>query len=449
VKCSVVALLIAMVAALPSCRTRPANGSIPIDHVVVIVQENRSFDNLFMGFPGADSADSGLIHDGRRVRLVPISFTVGWDLNHSFHDFLRAYDGGKMDRFDIERVGPWRGPAGRKHVLPHPQYAYVPRDEVQAYWEMARQYVLADRMFQSNLDQSFAAHLYLIAGQAGNSIDVPTGRPWGCDAMEEAWVMTITDTRAKGPLVYPCFTFHTLADELDAKALTWRYYAPAVSPEGAWRKALRLHGTHRGPGDPDFGQLWSAFDAIAPVRYGYEWATNVVSPETRVLSDVTHGYLANVTWVVPDMKNSDHSSSGSATGPDWVASIVNAIGRSPFWHDTAIFIVWDDSGGWYDHVPPPQLDYDGLGDRVPLIVISPYARSGVVSHTQYEFGSILKFAEERFGLAPLAASDRRANDLTDCFDFSRPPRSFRPIAARAPAAWFEREKPSLLPPDDD
>jgi phospholipase C len=195
--------------------------------------------------------------------------------------------------------------------------------------------------------------------------------------------------------------------------------------------------------------MWSAFDAIAPVRYGYEWATNVVSPETRVLSDINNGYLANMTWVVPDMKNSDHSSSLSASGPDWVASIVNAIGRSKFWKSTAIVVVWDDSGGWYDHVPPPQLDYDGLGNRVPMIVISPYARRGYVSHTQYEFGSILKLAEERFGLPPLAASDRRANGLLDCFDFARPPRPFTPIGVHITTAQFENETPSLRPPDDD
>jgi len=427
----------------------PHAGSIPIDHLVIIIQENRSFDNVFHDFPGADSADTGLIHTGARVKLIPVPFTVQWDVGHSFADFLRAYDNGKMDQYDLEHIGPWPGVVGKKVITPHPEYASLPREEVQPYWEMARRYVLADRAFQSNLDQSFAAHLYLIAGQAGRSADIPTGRPWGCDAMAETWVLTMDDHRKKGPLVYPCFTFPTLADELDAHGLTWRYYAPHVSPDTRWRQVLRMHGMRRIPGDPDFGQMWSAFDAIAPVRYGSEWATNVVSPETRVLSDVRNGALANVTWVVPDMKNSDHSSSQSASGPDWVASIVNAIGRSPFWYRTAIVVVWDDSGGWYDHVPPPQLDYDGLGNRVPMIVISPYAKRGYVSHTQYEFGSILKFAEERFGLRALAASDSRANDLMDCFDFSAPARAFAPIPTRVNTAQFERERPSGLAPDDD
>jgi phospholipase C len=265
-------------------------------------------------------------------------------------------------------------------------------------------------------------------------------------------VLTITDQRKKGPVVYPCFTIRTLADELDAHALTWRYYAPRVTPAAVWRKVLarkmRFSAIDSNKG-PDFGQLWSAFDAIAPVRYGYEWASNVVSPETRVLSDVNRGELANVTWVIPDMKNSDHATSKSATGPAWVASVVNAIGASKYWNDTAIFIVWDDSGGWYDHVPPPQLDYDGLGGRVPLIVVSPYARKGYVSHTVYEFGSLLKFAEETFGLAPLAASDRRANSLIDCFDFTQPPRAFTPVPARLPALHFEHERPSNVAPDND
>jgi phospholipase C len=126
--------------------------------------------------------------------------------------------------------------------------------------------------------------------------------------------------------------------------------------------------------------------------------------------------------------DSDHSSCTSTHGPDWVASIVNAVGSSPFWDSTAIFVMWDEWGGWYDHVVPPYADYDGLGFRVPLLVISPYAKRGYVSHVQYEHGSILRFVEDRFGLARLAASNGRANSpAQDCFDFGRRPRAFKPF----------------------
>jgi phospholipase C len=174
-----------------------------------------------------------------------------------------------------------------------------------------------------------------------------------------------------------------------------------------------------------------------------------VSPETRFLSDVAAGQLAAVTWVVPDLANSDHAGSGSATGPDWVASIVNAVGNSPFWSSSAIFIMWDDWGGWYDHVPPPQVDRYGLGIRVPLLIVSPYARKGYVSHTQYESGSLLKFAENTFSLAPLAASDARAASVDDAFEFDQPARPFKPLATQRRAADFIHEPPTMRVPDEE
>ncbi len=423
-----------------------------IQHVVIIVQENRSFDNLFHGYPGADTVDNGLIHTGRRIPLVPISLRAEYDLSHGYRDFIRDYDRGKMDGFDLER---WDSPKNRRAAVvrtQYPQYAFVPRSEVGPYWELADDYVLNDRTFQSNLDQSFAAHLYLIAGQAGGTVNVPSGRPWGCDAGPGTLVATLTTDRRRGPSVFPCFSFRTLGDELDERKLSWKYYAPAIDSRVTWTRFLRSRlrpQEHKTVKTPEFGQLWSSYDAIAQVRYGIDWSTKIESPETSVLRDVAQGNLAAVTWVVPDMKNSDHSTSLSDTGPDWVASVVNVIGRSKFWNNTAIFIVWDDSGGWYDHVPPPQLDYDGLGDRVPLLVVSPYARRGYISHTLLEFGSILKFIEEVFRLPALATSDARANSPTDAFDFTQQPRRFELIHTNRTALYFAQQPHSLVPPDDD
>jgi phospholipase C len=231
--------------------------------------------------------------------------------------------------------------------------------------------------------------------------------------------------------IFPCLSYPTLANELDAAGVSWRYYAPQVF------------------GGDAGGLVWSAFDAIKPVRYGPDWVAHVVSPETKFLSDVAAGQLAGVTWIVPDLANSDHAGSGSASGPEWVASIVNAVGQSPFWKSSAILIVWDDWGGWYDHVPPPQLDRFGLGVRVPFLIVSPFAKRGVVSHTQYESGSILKFAESAFGLAPLAASDKRATPLDDAFTFGGTPRAFVPLATRRTATDFVREAPSMKVPDSE
>ena len=386
------------------------------------------------------------------MRLRPVSFLANYDLSNGFRDFTRSYDHGKMDGYDLRRIGAGPGARGKRLHVPYGQYGYLPRSEVAPYFAMADQYVVADRMFQSNIDQSFAAHLFLIAGQAGHTVNVPTGRPWGCDGGPNNYVRVMQKDRTVGGTVVPCFTFPTLADELEKAGLSWRYYAPRTDQPAVWRRFLRK----REPGypteqrhQPDFGQLWSAFNAIAPIRYGPEWDDDVISPETTVLHDAATGNLPSVAWVVPDWKNSDHSLSHSTTGPDWVASAVNAIGKGPNWKDTLIAIVWDDSGGWYDHVPPPQLDQDGLGVRVPLIVISPYAKRRYVSHTQYEFGSLLKVAERVFELAPLAASDRRANSIEDCLDLTQAPRAFTPIVTQRSTAYFSSQLPSQRAPDDD
>ena len=150
--------------------------------------------------------------------------------------------------------------------------------------------------------------------------------------------------------------------------------------------------------------------------------------------------------------------SGYNRGPSWVTSVVNAIGESSYWESTAIFVLWDDWGGWYDDAAPPQRDFRGLGIRVPCIIISPYARrgsgagGGYVAHTQYEYGSILKFVEETFGLPPIGPpsrgfTDTRAASMLDDFDFTQPPRSFSPIGARYSESTFLHERPSYVPPE--
>jgi phospholipase C len=400
---------------------KAVSSSAKIQHVVIIIQENRSFDDLFQAYPGADTVSSGLVSTGQAVPLVPVSLKSRYDIIHRLGEYLNSYDNGKMDGFDLQ-------PIHGKTTLQYPQYGYVPASETALYFQMAQQYVLGDRMFASNLDASFVAHQYLIAGQANRAVNLPVGS-WGCDGGPADTIPTLNDNRTIGPSVRACFDYPTLGDELDAKGLTWRFYAPMIGNRA---------------------YIWSAYQAVDHIRFGSDWAADVISPQTQILSDVPAGTLANVTWVVPSLPDSDHAGSGSAAGPQWVASVVNAIGQSQFWNSTAIFVVWDDWGGWYDHVPPPQLDYDGLGFRVPLLIISPYAKQGSVTHVQYEFGSILRFVEKNFGLATLAAADARANNPgSDAFQFARAPRPFASFAALKRPADFLRERPSARPPDDD
>lgn len=148
------------------------------------------------------------------------------------------------------------------------------------------------------------------------------------------------------------------------------------------------------------------------------------------------------------MVNSDHPQSLSNTGPMWVASVVNAIGQSQFWDSTAIFILWDDASGFFDPEPPPYVDFDGLGFRLPLLIVSPYAKKGYVSHVQYEHGSILRFVEDIFGLPRLSASDTRANSpASDSFDFNKPPRKFRVIPSALGKEYFLHQPLDTRPVD--
>ncbi len=397
----------------------PPTPSSRIQHVVVIMQENRTFDNLFNGFPGADTVQSGM-SAGQSVPLQPIPLDQGTDVDHSHTSWWKAWDNGAMDGFAHAKSYP----------VPNLPYAYVPQNETVPIWSLAKAYTLGDRMFQSNTGPSFVAHQYMIAGQSGNADENPDGNPWGCDAPSTERVKLLGPNGTDLPGVYPCFDYQTMADVLDAKSISWHYYAPAADSTAG-------------------GFIWSAFQAIRHIRFGPDWTSNVVSPAPQVLTDIGNGQLAQVTWIVPAEAYSDHAGPGSAAeGPDWVASITNAIGASPYWNSTAIFIAWDDWGGWYDHVNPPQVDAMGLGFRVPLIVVSPYAKHGYISHQPHEFSGFLRYMEEVFNLPNLGTRDVNADDFADCFDYTQTPQPYTPIPVVFTADYFRREPPSG-PPDND
>ena len=412
---------------VPTGDPGPRTAQNLIKHVVVIVQENRSFDNLFQGFPGADTVASGLRSDGTTVALKPVSLSHGIDPNHDYADFTASFDNGKMDGFD--KVDTY--PATSE---PNPNYAYVPRAEAQPYFDLASAYALSDRMFQSNNSASYPAHQYVIAAQSANVINVPTAIPWGCDAPAGTTVtMVRTDGSAYQSTLPPCFDYQTVGDTLDAAGKTWAYYSP---PIGA-------------PGDLA-GSLWTPFDAIRHIRYGSDWSQNEIAPETTILSDIANGRLRDVSFVTPDALNSDHARFPSTSGPAWVSSIVSAIGGSQYWKDTAIFVTWDDWGGWYDHVVPPKIDANGPGFRVPLIAISPYAKHGYVSHVQLETASITRYVEEVFGLPSLGQRDATANPPDDMFDYTQQVAPLSGVRlSRSAMRSAATRAPSHLVPDDD
>ena len=419
-------------AATPAPTNAPWKASSKIAHVVIIFQENRTPDNLFNGLPGADTVRTGLNSAGKKVRLAPIGLTAPYDLGHSHGSYRTEYDDGKMDGFD--RVpSDCRGVA--VCVPPNRRaYGFVPHDEVKPYFIMAESYAFADHMFQTNQGPSFPAHQYIVSGtsaiddtsklRAAENPFHPSGTSsGGCDSPSGSLVPLIDAAGNERARIFPCFRRISLMQLLDQRSLTWRYYQAAP-----------------GPG------IWNGPDAVLQTFRSRMYDERVVSPPSQVIKDVAAGKLADVIWVTPTALASDHALATNGSGPSWVADVVNAIGESPYWKDSAIFVTWDDWGGWYDHVKPPLYNSYELSFRVPLIAISPYAKAHFVSHNRHEFGSILKFIEETFGLPSLHTTDVRSDDLMDCFDFSQKPRKFEHIPAKYPPSYFY-DQPSTEPDD--
>ena len=424
----------------------PTNGgsSSPnkIQHVVVVFQENRTPDNLFHGLPNADIANSGVNSLGQTIPLQPVPLANRYDLGHRHNDFLRMYDNGKMDGAD-KVAGCNPNLAG---CPPNPQFQYVNPSDVAPYFQLAQQYTFGDRMFQTNQGPSFPAHQFIISGTSAPTATSTlfaaenTNLGAGCTASPGAWVWMIDSSGAESSKMYPCFEHPTLTDLLDSAGKSWKYYTP--SNVGIW------------VGPNAIQHICAPANSVCS---GPDWVNNVVLNNTRVLTDISSGQLPAVSWVIPTGQASDHPGNNNGTGPSWVASVVNAIGGSSYWSNTAVIITWDDWGGWYDHVPPPKVIADRTswgsgyvyGFRVPLIIVSPYAKAGYVSHVTHDFGSILKFIEQIFSLPSLGYADAAADDLSDCFNFSQTPLQFHTIAAPLSAEHFLNDHTPPLDPDDD
>jgi uncharacterized repeat protein (TIGR01451 family) len=457
-------------AATASDPTQIGSTGRKINHVVIIFQENRTTDNLFhdpvLINRGADIASSGKTSTGQTIPLTPTSLMTTYDMDHGHTSFLLSCDWTgtqcAMDGADLVSCAP----AG--NCPPNPEYQYVQQSDVQPYFTMAETYTFGDRMFQTNQGPSFPAHQYIISGTSaisetsttyvsgnpGNNLR-PDGLRWaGCLAPPGSTVQTIdaslpfpnsTLGEYDGP---ECFEHPTLTDRLDQAGLNWKYYAE--SDRSIWTSPDAIEHMCQPTGGPE-----------NTVCSGPDWTNpnpNVVIEGTRaqVITDIQNGQLANVTWIIPDGAASDHPSGNKGDGPSWVASLVNAIGESPFWSDTAIIVTWDDWGGWYDHVPPPIRGTNSYeyGFRVPLIVISPYSKAAYISHQQNDFGSVLKFIEEVFSLAEIDPSVGYADsyalgDLSDFFNFNQTPLPFTVIPSPKDAKFFINNKAKPTPPDND
>jgi len=483
------------VLSLNGCGKGSATFTVPppiskIQHVVIIFQENRTPDNLFQGLciapygsPSACATNASptqfeiqtsnwlnnQVAGGITQPGVIDLGTAGvnpdnYDLSHAHSAFvdmcdLNASGACQMDGADLI---PTSCTAGTVNCPPpaNPGFMYVNPADVQPYLTMAQTYTFADHMFQTNQGPSMPAHQFIISGTSAPSVGsnqfeaenptgiVNAGNNTGCTAPAAEFVFLIDPAGVETP-TYPCFDHPTLTDLLKTANISWRYYAPTA------------------------GSIWTGPNAIAHmcvpsaptggVCTGSDWTNNVVlstgQNSAPVLTDILNGKLATVTWVIPNGRESDHALSNDGSGPSYVASVINAIGNSQYWSNTAIILTWDDWGGWYDHVPPPQVLAGPncaqwgcgyvYGFRVPMIVISPYAKPAYISHANHDFGSILKFIETTFNLPSLGYADAPADDLSDCFNFSQTPIQFQTIAAPLKADYFMNDKRPPTDPDDD
>jgi phospholipase C len=394
-----------------STATTSAQGIDKIDHIVLLVKENRSFDQMFGTYPGVDGAHTAVMSNGTTVPLAPGRDRANPDPAHDYYAALLAMNKGKMNRFDL--IPGAYSDDGFLQSLSQQNEQTIPN-----YWSYASHFTLADHFFSTVAGPSYPNHFFTIGADnddlVGSPINPKVPSPtWGCDAPPGTFVQRLLSP-TKSQFVPPCFNFATLQDTLDAAHVSWKYYAPQY---------------------PQNGYLWSTFNSIKKVRQSALWQQHVV-PEAQFLADAAQNKLPAVSWVVANWYESDHPLGGSlCTGENRSVAIVNAVMRSAAWSSTAILMVWDDFGGFYDHVPPPKNGLTGWGPRVPFIVISPYARQQYIDHKTYDLTSMVRFVETRFNLPALGQRDAAADPLTGAFDFTHPPAAPLLLSLRS-CPWY-------------
>jgi phospholipase C len=450
-----------------------------ITHVVFIVQENRTFDNIFGGpkpFPEATATDSGKAGE-QSIRLHQINlayYAAGEDPDNYHRDWVWACDPPhtppptsspgsestcRMDGFMVAATPSpgYTPPASVKTI-----YSYVDYDDTKPYWEIAQKYTLGDHFFMGHNSESYTAHQYIFSAQSNNVVDPPDYHkdpgfcgffydycaftPWGCDAPSGTTTFFLdpnTGEESKTPTgPFPCFgpggpnprvRYPSLADRIDEKGLTWRLYAHSLCQDiNPLDVNATIRYSYRWPSAPDMARCHS-HEGVFSTKVDTK---NFRMPEYSFFDDMANPKrdFANVTWILPGLLTSDHPGVPFGwCGPSWVAKIVNAIGRSKYWDSTVVFVLWDDWGGFYDHVKPYVVrDAAGPGFRVPLLVVSPYAKRKTVAHTEIEFATLLKFTEETLGLRSLGATDDSSylHDLDNFFQAK--PEPFESINPREP-----------------
>jgi len=460
-----------------------------IKHVVFVMQENRSFDSYFGTYPGADGfpldAKGNIavcVPDQQAKKCVPPYHdknVVNVGGPHIQKAAIVDENGGRMDGFirAAESAGPvptalclksldlvgcsdpageqagaclqTRQPPGCVDVM-----GYHDRSDIPNYWRYADEFVLQDHMFEPVNSWSLPAHLYMVSGWSATCggplkpkvcrSDPAWPADWdGLPAVMQPELTALTGglmtevsrdlDDSQGSPVRPDYSWTDITSLLHKFGVSWRYYIESGRqpdcPDG-------LMYCIEPAQDASTPEIWNPLPEFVDVHQDHE-VSNVVDFAGNFYEDVSSDHLPAVSWVIPSNADSEHPTGTTSAGQAHVTSVVNAIMNSPEWTSTAIFLSWDDWGGFYDHVPPPTIDSEGYGIRVPGLVISPYARRGYIEHQQLSFDAYLKFIEDDFlGGArldprtdgrPDGRPDVRENapglgDLTSDFDFTQVPR---------------------------
>jgi len=420
-----------------------------IRHVIVIMEENRSFDSFFGTYPGADGiprrhgVPTVCVPNGVGQCVKPFLDRAGADDSGGRHGPLAGrldVNGGRMDGFIrltdgklIRACRRDRHSSGCVHLRRPNVMSYHNGRQIPNYWAYAHHFVLQDHMFEPNWGWSLPAHLWLVSGwsaQCRNPYKASTCRT-NLEGPGNGPSATLR-SHPHGPL----YGWTDLTYLLHKYRVTWASYVQKGAPADCLAGPIRCYTSLKSGSAPG---MWNPLPNFTDVRQDHQRAA-AQEPLSRFYAAAKHGRLPNVSWVTPDWAHSDHPGAEIGHGQAWVTKLVNAVMKSPDWKSSAIFLAWDDWGGFYDHVKPPVVDRQGYGLRVPGIVISPYAKRGYVDHQILSFDAYLKFIEDDFlggsridpktDGRPDPRPDVRENesilgDLAKDFDFGQKPR--RPV----------------------
>jgi phospholipase C len=412
-------------ATAPLALAAPTQAGKPIQHVVFLVQENHTFDNYFSAFPGVDQPPAQLcmpswiptptpspspVPSATPTRSATASASAKAapagpsptpkptpapnptpssiqcfdrfhlsshrtvDLNHGSDAALRAYDSGKMDGFSAAQA---------QYNLPtNLSMGYYDGSDLPLYYNLASNYVLAQRFFSSAWGSSEINHMYAVAA------------------------------RDPGTLPATGYDFQTIFDSLQAAGVSWKFYVQNYDPTITFR--------NHDPAAAKSAQLiWAPLLDFARFIDDPSLSSHIVDM-SQYYTDLQNGTLPDVAYLAPSGL-SEHPPGDITVGQAFGATTITSLMRSSAWDSSLFVLSWDDWGGWYDHVAPPQVDADGYGFRVPALIVSPYAKSGTIDNTTYDFTSVLKFIEDNWSLQPLTARDATANSISNALDLSKAP----------------------------